>query len=42
MHSKGRVGHELLTYICVGAFVGSRTGEADELMAPFMDHKTAH
>lgn len=35
--------HDVLkTYICVRTLVGSGTGEGDELMAPFVNHKTAH
>jgi len=30
------------THVRVGTLVGSRTGKCDELMAPFVDHKTAH
>lgn len=32
----------LQTYVCVWALVSSGTGEGDEFMAPFVDHKTAH
>lgn len=32
----------LRTYVCVRTLVGSRTGEGDEFMAPFVNHKTAH
>ena len=38
----GEVILKVRTYICVRTLVGSGTGEADEFMAPFVDHKTAH
>ncbi len=40
---KKEVMHKVLTtYVCVGTLIGSGTGESDELMAPFVNHKTAH
>jgi len=33
---------QAFTHICVGALVGPWTGERNKLMAPFVDHKTAH
>lgn len=31
----------LRTYVCVWTLVGAGTGEGDEFMTPFVDHKTA-
>lgn len=42
MSSASKRADVLQTYVCVWTLVSSGTGEGDEFMAPFVDHKTAH